>query len=153
MSLRASLQSNPIVAVVVAVALIAVAAWIATRQGADVPANANLVYFYDLGAGQLFEVDAGRMPPIESPSGGIGVAAAVFACDNCDNAGERFTAYLRKLEPIEGTEDLRDFVAAVPESGEPTWHPMGSRAATGIVQAVQTRCGNDPERQLVACKP
>lgn len=153
MSLRESLQKNPVAALIVVVVLVGIAVLIVMR-GNSAPSGGNTVYFYDLGSGQLFHAAADAVPPIDSPSGAnLGVGAAVFACGDCAAEGDRFIAYLQTLEPSEIEGEMRSLIAPVPDGGEPQWVSSDSRAAGALIQQPAQRCGTAPDQQPVACKP
>ena len=89
---------NPVVAVVAAIVLV-VAVWLIARSlgfgggGGGAP-HAG---WYDLETGTIFgAVDPGDFQTVAAPSGGEAVRARVFACNDCDDADDRFLGFLER---------------------------------------------------------
>ena len=96
MGIREKLD-GPIGYSVIAVLLsAAVAIVIAGGNGGPVSKKTVGYYFYDLDKQELF-VASEQYGLIESPSGGHGARAFVYACGNCD--GERKIAWIEKYPP------------------------------------------------------
>ena len=87
---------NPVVALIAVIILIVAIIMIAKNMsggGGGVGASETRVFWYDTGTNKLFGAPP-NISPIEAPSGSNGVSAFVFASGSCDNAGDRFIAYL-----------------------------------------------------------
>jgi len=93
----------------VAIGLLVVTAWFLFRAKGNGP-RIESVYFYDVGSGELYSEAVETSPPTTAPSGSEGVRAFVFACNDCDDASDRFIGYLRKFSDA--------YVSAV-KSGNP----------------------------------
>ena len=105
-----------IVCTVIAVAALITAV---SRFGDDVepvdPARVVYAWFFDLGDGKLFKADARLVAPIEAPSGGEAVSAAVFGCGGCGDESKRRPAYLEKYTAA-GKAGLERHLLALAES-------------------------------------
>ncbi len=163
--LRTILDENPTVAiigtVVVLVASLAAIAYTVWPQPAIQPVD---VYFYDVDANQLFTASNNDLPPIKAPSGGMGVRAYVFACNDCDDPDDRFVAWLEMYTP-EYKQALRNPRPVTPESDEPMielgsvmeqgqlvrapespgWVSHASQQGLAVMEKVQEQCeGGSP---------
>lgn len=89
MSLRNAINSNSAAATAGAVVLLLVAlgVFVWTQSGHG-HAPLDAVYYYDLGADELFLGEPGQHPPVDAPSGQPGVRAHVFACGPCPSRDE-----------------------------------------------------------------
>lgn len=60
--------------------------------------TSDKLYYYDMKTGKLFAADKDLIPPIKAPSGGEGVVADVYDCDECDGE-DQYIALLKKYSP------------------------------------------------------
>lgn len=143
---------------VISFLLIAAAVIIASRGGDS--SSSRGVYFYDLDDAKLYVAPPGTLAPTTAPSGGEGVAAAVFSCTTCEDPGARFTAYL--------TKHTDDYKKVLMSGAEPTaeqmaggqlvrnvdgeeWLVGSSPEALAITRAATERC--TPAQKSVLCQP
>jgi|GEM_PF-6490851 len=173
MGLRERLRKNPMIGIVVAIVLFAVAS-VGLVRGSRLGAEAKQPggqFFYDLATGELFVADLYAIAPIPAPSGfGNAVQAYVFSCGACNEA-EQFIAYLgafsneaRKL--ILKTPEIERFqimaiggsvavdsghwIAPVPKAGNaPDWITVTDPQAQRLLTIASQRC---PQR-LRRCLP
>lgn len=101
MSLRSLQESNPAVAMILALVLLAIPAafitWWFWPRTIVVPEK--MTYFYDLNTNELITVPAGTTGPVETESGPYkgmpaGVRAHVFCCGPFMEGSEKFIGYL-----------------------------------------------------------
>ena len=90
MSLRQTINNNPVAVTGVAVALLFVALGVMVlTTTASNSRGGDRVYYYDLRTDELFVDRADQFPPIQGPSGHrAGVQAYVFACGECPSRQE-----------------------------------------------------------------
>ena len=153
---------NPVVAIIAAIVLI-VAVVLIFRQagiGGGSMGSPKDAYWYDLDTGKLFGHKA-VTPPIEAPSGGEGVRAHVFACNNCDDKSDRFIAFLERYSD-EGKKALEEGAASgkdpmfraqamqyseVRLEADTEWTSGADmEAAMAIRQYQNTQCGDKPAK-------
>ncbi len=95
MQIRELINRNSSVTTIVALVLLFLALIVVfstfggNRQGA-----LRSQWYYDLESGERFEDDFMKVPPFETTSGGTGVFALIYSCDDCDDDSE--IAFLRK---------------------------------------------------------
>lgn len=126
-------------------------------------------YFYDLDSRELFTAPGNQLPPITAPSGGRGVLAHIFACDDCGDRSKHVVVYLemlteevqaRLLSDTGGDHSSREHaalldtglrVAAKPSPGEePQWVAASSAQGLAIQDQARKLCDGNPARP---CKP
>jgi len=111
------------------------------------------VYFYDLGAKQLYAA-ANAWPPVTAPSGEEGVAAYVYACGECTE-GNRTIGYLTRFdeagkamlgsgkvsaETLTEAEDKHKVIGLIARDGKVNWVPVTEGAAVDLVVNVHGLC-------------
>lgn len=144
------------------IAIAVVAVMIAAAVPLILPASGNVQqpdgqWFYDVGTGELFDVQAGVLSPTAAPSGATledgrpgGVKAHVYACGSCDDADSRFVGYVTALTP-EAAASPRgplsmadgDMPAAVVDPQNPAslkWQRLGDLQPQ-INRTLSERCG------------
>lgn len=118
------------------------------------------VFFYDLGAGQLYHAAADARPPFAAPSGdgadGLpqGVRAHVFSCGSCADPAQRVIGYLETYpwleaapaapvgaKPQPGLVHQEGRLVAVP-AREPRWVSAHTPEGVGIIRAAREQCGS-----------
>lgn len=123
------------------------------------------VYYYDLGAKQLFVDKSDKYPPIATPTGEMkGARAYVFSCGDCKDESKRFVGYLEMYTPaakdaLENPKPINpDDMPGVDvfEEGrmirgvnDADWVKANSMEAFNIQDAVQTRCGEVPPKSCL----
>lgn len=137
-------RDKPVVGIVLVVIAIAAAAFMFRPKPSPVSTQS---YFYDLSSGEVFAADK-QPPPIDAPSGGQAVQAAVYSCGACE-PGAWTVAW---LETYDGpAEPQHHRVAAVPEAGgEPRWMSMVSNEAGALTNTPNTMCDGGA---ATACTP
>jgi hypothetical protein len=122
----------------------------------------QMAYFYDLNTGELFEVPASTIGPIETESGPYkqmpaGVRAHVYCYGTYREGVEKFVGYLEV--PIEGVPrdqwppgvepdpdtEIGDYLVRRPDDDR--WYNASSPEGIAIMDEVHTRC---PEGQRVS---
>lgn len=93
-------------------AMLIVAFWVGWPKSKPY-ASAGNRWFYNLETQKLEAYVTDNFPPVTLPSGAVGVIAQVFACGSCENAADRFIAYLEKYHD----------------------NPMPANAPTGVSEA------------------
>lgn len=133
--------------IVVAVALLAIAGVLLVTRGGGGSKISNQAWYYDVETHQLFAADPGQLPPIAAPSGaGNGVAAQVFTCSSCDEAG-RVVVYLESMTergralmedpdlPRQPGEELdAALIAMPPAEGDPIQWVSATSQQAGVIQ-------------------
>jgi len=170
-SIRKALDEHPTIVTIVAVLVLfgALAAIIVNLRGPSSGQRITELWYYDLNTGALFEAEAQATPPIAAPSddpgiapaNGSGVRAHVFSCGSCDDADERFIAYLERYTPeareqivrMKANPDSPEMMEMYPPDAmesqliaEPDtleWVPMMSEAGTRIQQRIMDQCRED----------
>lgn len=99
--LRSILDDNPTIGLfaallVLACSLGAILFYVFSGNSGPQPID---VYFYDMETRELFAAKSTDIAPIESPSGGTGVRAYVYACNDCSDPNDRFIAYVEMFTP------------------------------------------------------
>jgi hypothetical protein len=164
MHIRQYLNDHPAVAWGIAgplalVALLFIAWWLWPRVPRE---PQQMSYFYDLNTGELFEVPADTMGPIETESGPYkgmpaGVRAHVYCYGTYREGVESFIGYLEV--PIEGVPqdqwppgvepdpdtEVGDYLVRRP--GDDRWCDASGAEGRLIMDEVHTRC---PEGQRVS---
>ena len=179
MSLRSAINNNSTHATVAAIIILCLAlGFIAWRQAGHGQTRINATYFYDLGADELFAGDPGRFPPIDAPSGHVGVRAYVFACGPCPPRDEllgnswqeieastdafvgyfeRFTDEAREVLLGRSAGDEQDNYAVVLEGrhfrppDQQQWVSARSAAGRQLESQAMMRCPGDETAQ--PCHP
>lgn len=152
---------NPVVAVI-AVIILLVAVFFIFKQmglGGGGYGSAKDAYWYDVDTGELFG-HAAVLPPIEAPSGGEGVRAYLFACNDCDDKSDRFIGYLEryseegrrilKEEQDKGNPMARALAmegAEIRRDTDEEWLPAMGDDGKALRQEPQTKCGGKPAKQ------
>lgn len=160
--LRKWIQTNPRIggAAAVAASTTAIVLFVVCMTNGHTPAPlVERVYFYDLGTGQLFAASSSAIAPIEAPSGKLaGVRAFVFACESCDDTGDRTVAYLqvyssaakRRLEsatPVPPDDPTVLMGNHVSPADSPAWVPAASRQGAAIMTPHMLQCpGGKPAK-------
>ena len=159
--LRNFLDENPTVGLLAALivlggSLAAIAFFIfGNKQGGTVVD----IWFYDVDAKQLFVAKSNDLPPIQAPSGGPGVKAYVFACNDCNDPDDRFIAWVEMYTPEykdillnpppmdpenpDAGIDLSRIMdegqlVAKPDSNK--WTPSTSERAFALMSGLEERC-------------
>ena len=123
------------------------------RSGVPEPRPIGAAWFYDLNTGELFAARGDQRPPIAAPSGPLpdgspaGVAARVFACEDCGNPLDAQIAWLEMFPP-------GDELYAMPlmaDRDRREWVEVHSAEGMAIREAAMNRCGAAAEP--VECVP
>ena len=127
-----------------------------------------MVYFYDLNSGELFDVPADTMPPVETESGPhqgmpAGVRAHVFCCGDFKPGDEFFVGMLECPSDAVPTEHRPAGVEVVPGGEEggtvvrrPTddrWYAENSRRGSRIMVELRARCPEGKPLQVLKPLP
>lgn len=157
MALRETLNRNPWIAVVVAIAILAGALIVLSQTiagGGSGPVT-GAGYWFDTGSGELFTAPAtsnlhGYVAPIEAPSGSTGVRAFVSACGSCDNESERIITYQSLTEAgialaakteIDFKTGEQLMAESIVSADAKTWVPLDSQDGRRIVNRAAEQCG------------
>lgn len=177
LGLRDAIQKSPAVGVVIAVAVIGLAAWLAVgRDDGRRATPPSGQWFYELSSGRLIVADIAAIPPIQGAEGGESVRARVYGCGSCKES-DRKVAILEKYPPkvaeqltaplpvdpdseeaaafIGQQDQLRVemlLIAEPPQApgGEITWVSQDSPQAMAVTEAANALCG-ESDTQL--CLP
>lgn len=113
--------------------------------------GSDLVYYYNLQTGELFTASA-ALPPIDTQDGGLAARAYVYACGDCADPSQRFTAYIEMFTDdakaamanptLENDADLQAGHLVAEPSTDPQWIPRMSDEAMAFEDAVGARCEN-----------
>lgn len=154
MSMQETLQQNR-TAVIIGTVIVIGLAWVFIGRnllGGRPQSYQGARYYLDLGTGELFSNNSVE-PPITAPSGQSGVMARVYSCGSCEDAGQRFIAYLQQY-----SEDARaalkqpperrtpfavqegTMVSAYKEGSSPQWVSLASPAGVQIQDTPLSRC-------------
>lgn len=145
MSLRDWMNNNPATALAAVVALLIVSLAVLVTQLGGTGGGPTPVYFWDLDAGEPFEAPADAMPPVDAPSGGVGVRAHLYTCGEC--TAEEWFGYLethsdRARRMYAETGDLPgapdDLLVRRLDGDE--WVALESRAGDAVLDVVYERC-------------
>lgn len=126
------------------------------------------VFFFDLGSGKLFVGRSDQVPPIDAPSGKLGVRAFLFTCGKC-TPDEWFVGYLQMYGPQEKklieratardfqapTEDLAMALSEGEKIGRPdgsAWFAINSEQGRQLRDGIPLRCGGI-EATVNTCSP
>ncbi|MHC4175981.1 MAG: hypothetical protein ACYSWU_00645 [Planctomycetota bacterium] len=172
MSVRQWLNQNALVTVTLALVATAVAAFFVVRaltrpRGDSGRSWTTMAYFYDQNTGQLFEVPADTVGPIETDSGPYrgmpaGVRAYVFACGQCSDESLRFVGHLEAPvdavpadaiagQPASEGEDAEGEDMVIRRPADEKWVYPSSREGKAIIDEPQSKCSSDAP--LNYCKP
>ena len=155
------MSKNPLVGVIAAIVLIVAVIFIfkGLGVGGGGLGSSKDAYWYDMDTGKLFGHEA-VTPPIEAPSGGEGVRAHVFACNNCDDESDRFIGFLERY-----TDEGKRILKEEQEKGNPmaralalegvelrrekdeAWLPSMGEEGRALRQEPQTQCGGKQAKQ------
>lgn len=169
-TLRQRINDNPGLVGGIAVALLVIAllilVWVLWPKSTD--ADAVNTWYYDVNAKELYAASARTPPPTAAPSGGEGVAAVVYACHDCNDAGDRWISYLWKL-PEEAVDEAQRLAASDASDQEVlsffnryndirlvrraqggAWVSADSEAGARVAAYPGDRCGGQPP---LSCLP
>ena len=152
---------NPVVAVIAAIVLIVALIFIFKQMGGGGGVGSPQdAYWYDLDTGELFG-HKNVTPPVPAPSGGEGVRAHVYACNDCNDKTDRFISFLERYTE-EGKKFLEKEQAAgtnpmfraealqyseVRREEDTEWVSGANMEETIAVRAqYETRCGGKPAK-------
>lgn len=162
MNVRAFLEENQTIVMIVVIIVIAVSAYTLFRQrsaGTEYQPVVVDQWFFDLNTGELFIARSDQLPPIDVLTGPEpGVRARVFSCGTCDDPNTHFIGWLEKYPD---TEPASNHAAGATGNGNVSGPPIPSRAmplmadkdrriwveahsdaGRELRQAVEQRCSN-----------
>ncbi|MCC6580693.1 MAG: hypothetical protein IT440_09640 [Phycisphaeraceae bacterium] len=96
--LRGLVHRYPLVVTGSAMAMLLVSMTVLAMQFKSPERRMRDAYYYDMERGELFTAPGGQITPIRMDDR-QGVLAMVFACGSCENAGQRFVAWLEMHNP------------------------------------------------------
>ena len=121
MQIRQWVNSNSAVATILAVVLLIIALLIIfkTIGPTSGPRGSQFQYYYDIESRERFKADFSKVPPFETSTGGTGVSALFYSCDDCDDNWQ--VAFLRKYSKRakQLKEDYERKMRESMESGNP----------------------------------
>lgn len=182
MTLRDTLNSNPVAVAAVAVILVGAALAVLLWPSGGPAGDPNRAYYLDLDTDELFTGHVDDLLALETPSGGDnGVRAAIYACGSCPRGIgtmtheelEQTNAFIAYLERY--SDEARSTIQAQREHNEAeispdleaametglylrrpdghTWHQRHSTAGMQLAEAALVdACVNTGER-LRTCRP
>ena len=139
------MRNRPAVFIIAVTLCIAAVLWIDSRilDRPPPPPLSPDIFFYDMGSGKLFPAPHWTVAPINAPSGKDGVRAHVFKKPggNCNNADDRFIAYLWRhpqpqalMQAVTLTEAVRESKRAeVRRPDDADWVPIESEEGRQII--------------------
>lgn len=151
---------NPKVGAAIAAVVLILAVVIAMRGGNAEVRDLNHGYFYDLQTNDVYLYTGDNVAPVTAPSGGVGVRAWVYTCDNCDDEAAQFVGYIQKYtDDAKAAMDAGDtpegdveskILLRLPEGDEESWVPRNSEDGRRIRESVDSRC---PDGRAQLCRP
>ncbi|GIW78286.1 MAG: hypothetical protein KatS3mg105_0093 [Gemmatales bacterium] len=156
MSLRESINENPVLGLGIALVLLAVAAagyfLIKPDTSERDKEYEPLSYYYDQNKKELFVAPSGREVPFETDSGSYqgepaAVRAHVFACGSCADESKRFIGWLSKPAPPGQAGGAEEWIR-LPDQNK--WYPSNSPEAQRIFNQVRQRC---QKTHVLHCSP
>lgn len=159
MTVREWLNNNANVATTVAaVVLVAALAvlYFQARPAGDL--GGRPVYYLDLETGEFFTERLDAVPPVTAPSGGAGVRANLYTCDECEPGRwmgylETYTEEARRRYEQEGVLSEAEEDYLVRELEGDRWVPYFSRRGESLREAVYEHCPGDPNDFPRQCRP